>query len=123
LDADRARGWIEQIEQVVYELASSISKLDSRNEYRFFEPRSTLLDWQFPATFKNRFYFGDAIAQRMRDFRHELTDALTEATSNPRFMNREMRFLKFVDELDFDIVHSLQGFAYPEFNRFPSVIN
>jgi glycosyltransferase involved in cell wall biosynthesis len=110
------------IEQLVYELVSSISKLDSRNEYRFYGPRSTLLDWQFPATFKHKFFFNDAIAQRIRDFRYELTDALTDATSNPRFMNREMRFLKFVNELDFDIVHSFQGFAYPELNGFPSVV-
>jgi glycosyltransferase involved in cell wall biosynthesis len=110
------------IEQLAYELASSISKLDSTNEYRFYGPRSTLLDWQFPTSFKRRLYFSDAIAQRMRDFGFESTDALAEATTNPRFLNREMRFLKFVNDLDFDLVHSFQGFTYPEFHGFPSVL-
>ena len=58
----------------------------------------------------------------MRDFKFELMDALAEAAGAPRFMNREMRFLRFVNDLDFDLIHSFQGFTYPEFNGFPSVL-
>jgi glycosyltransferase involved in cell wall biosynthesis len=110
------------IEQLVYELASAISKLDATNEYRFYGPRSTLLDWQFPESFKNKLFFSDNFDQRMRDLRFETVDVLAEATAAPRFMNREMRFLRFVNQLDFDLVHSFQGFSYPEFTGFPSVI-
>jgi glycosyltransferase involved in cell wall biosynthesis len=110
------------IEQLVYELASAISKLDSTNEYRFYGPHNALLDWHFPASFRRKFYSSDASAQRVRDFRFELMDALTQAAGAPRFMNREMRFLRFVNDLDFDLVHSFQGFTYPEFNGFPTVL-
>jgi glycosyltransferase involved in cell wall biosynthesis len=115
-------GYAGGIEQLVYELASSISKLDPTNAYRFYGPRSTLLDWRFPASFQHSFSFSDPIAQRIRDFRFELTDALGEASKGGRLLNREMRFLKFVKDLDFDLVHSFQGFTYPEFHGFPSVL-
>jgi glycosyltransferase involved in cell wall biosynthesis len=115
-------GYAGGIEQLVYELASTISKLDSTNEYRFYGPRSALLDWQFPRSFQHKFFFSDLPSQQMRDFRYELMDALALATGNPRFMNREMRFLRFVNDLDFDLIHSFQGFTYPEFERFPSIV-
>jgi glycosyltransferase involved in cell wall biosynthesis len=110
------------IEQLVYELASAISKLDSKNEYRFYGPRNALLDWNFPASFRRKLFPSDPIGQRMRDFKFELMDALAEAVGAPRFMNREMRFLRFVNGLDFDLIHSFQGFTYPEFNGFPCVL-
>lgn len=110
------------IEQLVYELASAVSKLDSKNEYRFYGPRNALLDWDFPPSFRHRFFSSDSKAQRIRDFKFELMDALAQAAGAPRFMNREMRFLRFVHDLDFDLIHSFQGFTYPEFNGFPTVL-
>jgi glycosyltransferase involved in cell wall biosynthesis len=110
------------IEQLVYELASSISKLDSTNEYRFLGPRSTLLDWQFPQSFKRKLVYSDSFELHRQDRKSELIDALMEGSGAPRLLNREMRFLRFVNHLDFDLVHSFQGFNYPEFNRFPSIV-
>jgi glycosyltransferase involved in cell wall biosynthesis len=110
------------IEQLVYELASAISKLDSTNQYRFYGPRNALLDWHFPGSFQRKLFPSDPTAERIRDFRFEVMDALAEAVGAPRFMNREMRFLRFVNDLDFDLVHSFQGFTYPEFNGFPTVL-
>lgn len=110
------------IEQLVYELASAVSKLDSKNQYRFYGPRNALLDWDFPASFQHKFFPSDSTAQRRRDFKFEIMDALAQAAGAPRFMNREMRFLRFVHDLDFDLVHSFQGFTYPEFNGFPTVL-
>ncbi len=110
------------IEQLVYELASAISKLDSTNEYRFYGPRSALLDWHFPRSFRRKFFFSDIPAQQIRDFGFELIDAAAQATGAPRFMNREMRFLRFVNKLDFDLIHSFQGFTYPDLAGFPSIL-
>jgi len=110
------------IEQLVYELASSISKVDATNEYRFLGPRSTLFDWKFPDSFKRKLFYTDSFELHRRDRKSELIDALVEASGAPRFLNREMRFLRFVNKLDFDLVHSFQGFSYPEFNQFPSVV-
>jgi glycosyltransferase involved in cell wall biosynthesis len=110
------------IEQLVYELASSISKLDATNEYRFLGPRSTLLDWQFPDSFKRKLIYSDSFELQIRDRKSEFIDALMEGSGMPRMLNREMRFLRFLNQLDFDLVHSFQGFNYPEFSQFPSVV-
>jgi glycosyltransferase involved in cell wall biosynthesis len=115
-------GYSDEIDQLVHESISAISELDARNEYRFYGPRSKLLDWSFPKTFKRKVFFSDASSQRMRNFSFDATDALALVSGSRPFMTREMRFLRFLNKLDFDLVHSFQGFSHPEFDRFPAIV-
>lgn len=111
------------IEQLVYELVAHLSKLDSQNFYRFFGPRSALLDWKFPAFFKRRLFFSDLASLQARQFVDGVIDEFAFRTTGTRFLNREMRLLRFVKKMDFDLVHSFQGFTYPEFEGFPSIVS
>lgn len=97
------------VEQATYELISAISRLDRKNSYRVFAPRSACWEWDFPSRFKaSRHYSdeGEPLGERLRS--RELAFDLVISTSS--YIHPEM--IEFPGILT---IHDLQHLHYPEF--------
>ncbi len=77
-------------EQMSYELISSISKFDHRNEYRVFCPRSTYYEWEFPKSFRCRGFFTESIEAKYTALHAGLANLLAESVGRPPLLTSEM---------------------------------
>ena len=109
-------------EQMAYELLSGISKLDHRNEYHILCPRSTFYEWQFPAAFRCRGIFTDSNDQQHAALHAGMTNLLAQSVGRPPVLTPEMRILRWYHQLDFDMVHSICSYSYPQMRAFPQIL-
>jgi glycosyltransferase involved in cell wall biosynthesis len=110
------------IEQLAYELISSISKLDHRNGYRLYCPRSTFWEWSFPRGFQARPIYCDGQAARWDALRAEAVNGLAPGLKVPPLMTPPLRALRAYREMDFDLVHSICSYIHPDLASFPNVL-
>ena len=109
-------------EQMAYELVSAISRLDSRNAYRVLCPRSTFHEWEFPAGFHCRGFFTDKNEARAEALHAGVANALAGELQMQPILTPSMRALRSYRKMDFDLVHSVLSYTYPEFTSFPTVL-
>ena len=109
-------------EQMSYELISEISKVDHRNEYRVFCPRSAYYEWEFPAGFRCRGFFTGSTEAKYAALRAGLANRLAESVRRQPLLTPEMRALRWYNRLDFDLVHSLCNYSFPDMRIFPNVV-
>lgn len=109
-------------EQMSYELISEISKIDHRNEYRVFCPRSTYHEWEFPENFRCHGFFTESIETKFAALHAGLVNGLAESVGRPPLLTPEMRALRWYNRMDFDIVHSTCNYSFPDMRSFPNVL-
>jgi glycosyltransferase involved in cell wall biosynthesis len=110
------------IEQATYELISSIGRLDRRNEYRVYAPRSTCTEWDMPRGFRIRFDYSDAGERRAEAMTAYCANQLAEGLGRRPVMTPAMTSLAKYNRLDFDLVHSVAGYIHPDLIGFPGVL-
>jgi glycosyltransferase involved in cell wall biosynthesis len=110
------------IEQAAYELISSIARLDRRNEYRIYAPRSTCSEWDMPAQFRVRFAYSDAGEKQAEAFGAFCANGLASGLGAHPVMTAPMRSLSKYHELDFDLVHSMPSYIHPDLAGFPGIL-
>jgi glycosyltransferase involved in cell wall biosynthesis len=109
-------------EQLAYELIAAISRLDHRNEYRIFCPRSTYYEWDFPGAFRCRGFMTDADVTKFEALRAGTANLLAQSIRRPPVLTPEMRALRWYNRMDFDLVHSMCGYAFPDVRHFPHIL-
>lgn len=109
-------------EQMTYELISTISRLDHRNSYRLFCPRSTFNEWQFPPGFQVEGKFSDRVEQANESLQALVANRLAESLGLPALLTAPMRTLRALHRMDFDLVHSMIGYIHPDLAAFPNVL-
>ncbi len=109
-------------EQMAFELVSAMSKLDKSNYFRFHCPRSTYYEWDFPRKFHTKGIFVDEIYRNSEVYRSSCIDNLCERLDLQPIMNTSMRSLRKYREMDFDFVHSLNGYIQPDLEAFPNLL-
>ena len=92
------------VEQATYELISAISRLDRKNSYQVFAPRSACWEWDFPPRFKVSRHYSDAGAPMSEDLAFDLVH------STCSYIHPEM--IAFPGILT---IQDLQHLHYPEF--------
>ena len=100
------------VEQASYELIAAVSRLDRKNSYRVFAPRSACWEWDFPPHFKVSRHYSDAgepMAERFHAFVARRQAAPSAAPLDS-------------DELAFDLVHSTCSYINPEVIAFPGIL-
>jgi glycosyltransferase involved in cell wall biosynthesis len=110
------------IEQATYELISSIGRLDRRNAYRVYAPRSTCSEWKVPQGFDLRFEYSDAGERGAAALDAYCANRLAAGLGLPQVMTPAMRSLAKYHRLDFDMVHSVAGYIHPDLVGFPGVL-
>jgi glycosyltransferase involved in cell wall biosynthesis len=110
------------MEQGAFELVSAIGKLDRRNEYRIFAPRSACTEWEFPAGFRVKRDYSDPISRKIEVAWSFLANRLAESLGMGSILSPHMRSLRAYRTLDFDIVHSVTGYIHPDMIGFPGVL-
>lgn len=110
------------IEQMTHELVDEIAKVDSTNEYRFFGPRRTCLEWEMPRRFKAKFEFTDGLARHWAALRDQVAADLAHSLDLPPLTSPALAALKRYQQLDFTVVHSLPSYTHPDLLGFPSVL-
>lgn len=108
------------LEQMAYELVDGIGRLDRTNEYRVLAPRSTYHEWRFPPGFACRPFFSDAPG--LEGIRASLVNGLIRELGRPPILTPEMRMLGQLSRMDFDLVHSLCSYSFPEMRAYPNVL-
>ncbi|HVM59985.1 MAG TPA: glycosyltransferase [Verrucomicrobiae bacterium] len=109
-------------EQMTHELISAISRLDYRNEYRMFCPRSTYYEWEFPRGFRCRGCFTEPTGAKLSALQAGLANLLAQTLRRPQLLTPEMRALRWYHQLDFDVVHSVCGYSHPDLRAFPNIL-
>ncbi|HUI08014.1 MAG TPA: glycosyltransferase [Verrucomicrobiae bacterium] len=110
------------VEQMSHELVAQISKLDHQNDYRILCPRSAYYEWTFPPGFRCRRFFTDREEARFEALHAGLVNLLAQSVRRPPLRTPEMRALRWYNRLDFDLVHSLCSYSFPEMRAFPNVL-
>lgn len=110
------------VEQLAYELVSAMSRLDSRNEYRILCPRSTYHEWSFPAGFRCRGFFTDRNEARAEALHAGVANALSSELRMQPILTPPMRALRAYRRMDFDLVHSVCSYTFPDLIHFPTVL-
>jgi glycosyltransferase involved in cell wall biosynthesis len=110
------------LEQMSYELVDAISRIDHQNEYRIHCPRSTYCEWHFPRAFRCRPVFSGPAEARGEGTWARLTNALCRDLGRPAMLTPEMRSLRRLATMDFDVVHSVSSYSFPEMRPFPNVL-
>ncbi len=109
-------------EQMTHELLSAVGRIDHRNHYTAFVPRSTYHEWEFDPRFKIRPLFSDDSVTRREETSAQIANRLAELEGLPAVLTPEMRTLRAYKNLDFDLVHSTCGYVHPDLARFPQVL-
>ena len=109
-------------EQMAYELMAAISRIDHRNAYRVLCPRSTFHEWDFPAEFRCRGFFTDKNEARAEALHAGAANELANTLSMQPILTPPMRALRAHRKLDFDLVHSLCSYTFPDLCSFPTVL-
>lgn len=110
------------IEQLAYELVSAVSKLDRQNEYRFYCPRSTYWEWDFPRSFREKPIYCDGRESRLEALQAGLVNGLASSLKLQRLLTPPMRALRAYRRMDFDLVHSTCSYIHPDLAAFPNVL-
>lgn len=110
------------IEQLAFELVDAIARLDRTNAYRLHCPRKTYLEWDFPRDFQQRGCFSDKHELRAEALFAGVTNGLAASLDQHQLLNPSMRALRRWRRMDFDLVHSINGFIHPDLAGFPSVL-
>lgn len=110
------------VEQLAYEMLSAVSRIDHRNEYRILCPRSTFHEWDFPAGFRCRGFFTDKNDARAEALHAAGANGLAESLGRQPILTPPMRALKHYRKLDFDLVHSVCSYTFPDLACFPTVL-
>ncbi len=110
------------IEQMAHELVHSVSQLDRTNQYRAYVPRRTYHEWDLDPAFSCQPYFSDAGLARLEALNATLTNSLAESVGLPPILSTSMRTLRKWRKMDFDLVHSLVGYLYPDLEAFPHIV-
>ncbi len=111
------------VEQMAYELVSAISRIDHRNEYRILCPRSTFHEWEFPAGFRCRGFFTDKNEARAEALRAGVANGLSGELRMQPVLTPPMRALRAYRKMDFDLVHSVCSYTFPDLGSFPAVLS
>lgn len=109
-------------EQMTFELISTISRLDQRNQYRLYCPRSTFHEWAFPRGFHVKGIYSDPAEQANESLLAMATNRIAESLALPAVLTRPMRTLRALRRMDFDLVHSMVGYTHPDLAAFPHVL-
>ncbi len=110
------------VEQMTYELVSALARLDHRNAYRILCPRSTYHEWDFPKGFQCRGFFTDKNEARAEALHAGVTNALSGELRLQPILTPPMRALRAYRKLDFDLVHSVCSYTFPDLASFPAVL-
>lgn len=110
------------IEQGVYELVSAIGQLDRRNAFRVFAPRSTCCEWDLPRRFCVDMHFSDAAGRRGEAIVAGFANRLAQTLGRRPILTPSMRSLAQYRQLDFDLVHSINGYIHPDLIGFPGIL-
>ncbi len=110
------------VEQMTYELVSAMSRLDSRNAYRILCPRSTYHEWDFPRGFQVRGFFTDRNEARAEALHAGTANALSNELRMQPILTPPMRALRAYRKMDFDLVHSVCSYTFPDLTSFPNVL-
>lgn len=110
------------VEQLAYEMLSAVSRIDHRNEYRVLCPRSTFHEWDFPAGFRCRGFFTDKNDARAEALHAAGANGLAQSLGLQPILSPPMRALKCYRKLDFDLVHSVCSYTFPDLACFPTVL-
>lgn len=110
------------IEQATYELVSAIGRLDHQNAYRVLAPRSACCDWDLPPGFRANLHYSDPVSRQCEVARSFLANRLAEGLGMSPLLTLQMRSLAAYQKLDFDIVHSVNGYTHPDLIGFPGVL-
>ena len=109
-------------EQMTHELLHSIGRIDHRNEYRAYVPRSTYHEWELDPGFKFTPHFSDPHYKDIEALRASASNHLAESLGLPPILTPEMRTLRTWRKMDFDLVHSMVGYIHPDLECFPHVV-
>ena len=110
------------VEQMTYELVSAMSRLDHRNAYRILCPRSTFHEWEFPVGFRCRPFFTDKNEARAEALHAGTVNALSSELKMQPVLTPPMRALRAYRKMDFDLVHSVCSYTFPDLASFPTVL-
>lgn len=110
------------VEQLTYEMLSAISRLDHRNAYRVLCPRSTFHEWDFPAGFQCRGFFTDKNDLRADALHAAAANGLAQSLQMQPILTPPMRALRRVRKLDFDLVHSVCSYIFPDVASYPNIL-
>lgn len=110
------------VEQLTYEMLSAISRVDHRNAYRVLCPRSTFHEWDFPPGFRCRGFFTDKNDLRASALHAAAANGLAQSLQMQPILTPPMRALRRVRKLDFDLVHSVCSYIFPDVASFPNVL-
>ncbi len=110
------------VEQMTYELVSAISQIDHRNAYRVLAPRSTFHEWDFPVGFRCEGFFTDRNEARAEALHAGVVNALAGELEAQPVLTPPMRALRAYQRMDFDLVHSLCSYTFPDMAGFPTVL-
>lgn len=94
------------VEQATYELIAAIARLDRKNAYRVFAPRSACWEWDFPPQFEVSRHYSDPGEPLGRRF-HEFVAGRGAAGFG---------------DVAFDLVHSTCSYTNPEVIDFPGIL-
>jgi glycosyltransferase involved in cell wall biosynthesis len=109
-------------EQMSHELIHAISRLDHRNSYRAYVPRSTFYDWELDPAFDLQPHFCDPGETRAEGLTAAFVNHVAGSLALPPVLTPEMRSLRTWRKLDFDLVHSMLGYTHPDLACFPCVL-
>lgn len=109
-------------EQMTHELLNAISRLDHRNQYTAYVPRSTFNEWNLDPAFNLRPVFCDEGMLRRERVVSRLTNRLAETEGRLPVLTPEMRTLRAYHRLDFDLAHATCGYVHPDLSQFPQIL-
>ena len=110
------------VEQMSYELVDALARLDRRNEYRILCPRSAYYEWDFPKDFRCRRFFSDSTEAKFEALQAGLANLLARSVGKPPLLSPEMRALRRISRMDFDMVQSVCGYSFPDVRPFPNIL-
>lgn len=109
-------------EQMTHELIHAISKIDHRNQYSAYVPRSSFHEWDLDPRFNLQPHYSDQVEREAESVWSCLTNRIAESLGKQPVMTPEMRTLQQYRKLDFDLVHSTCGYVHPDLAHFPQIV-
>jgi glycosyltransferase involved in cell wall biosynthesis len=110
------------MEQAVFELLRTISRIDHTNAYRLLAPRRTCSEWRFPPGFNHRFHYSDAGAAHVETVRSFVANQLAGSLGKYPVLTPAMRSLALCHRLDYDLLHSPVGYTHPDLAGAPAIV-
>ncbi|MBE7212374.1 MAG: glycosyltransferase, partial [Gluconacetobacter diazotrophicus] len=110
------------MEQMAHELVGAVGQTDHRNAYRVLCPRNTFHEWSFPSGFSCRPFFTDKNEVRAEALRAGVANALSRELRTDLVLTPSMRALRQYRKMDFDLVHAVCSYSFPDLIHFPTVL-